>query len=99
MEGSDEPNHHTAKRKRGGDNLSAVTNGGVDLSLLEELEKSRNSVEALDIKTVKKLVLSFERRLKDNIAARLKYPDQPEKFADSEIDLHEEIEKLNVIPK
>ncbi|KAI3502753.1 hypothetical protein L1887_31034 [Cichorium endivia] len=33
----------------------------------------------------------------DNIAARLKYPDQPEKFADSEIELHEEIEKLKTL--
>ncbi|OIT02195.1 PREDICTED: beta-catenin-like protein 1 [Nicotiana attenuata] len=77
---------------------STATNGGIDLSLLEALEKSQqNPVEALDLKTVKKLVLSFERRLKENIAARLKYPDQPEKFADSEVELHEEIEKLKIV--
>ncbi|CAN4078446.1 unnamed protein product [Withania somnifera] len=77
---------------------SATTNGGIDLSLLEALEKSQqNSVEVLDIKTVKKIVLAFERRLKENIAARLKYPDQPEKFADSEVELHEEIEKLKIL--
>ncbi|VVA96245.1 unnamed protein product [Arabis nemorensis] len=40
----------------------------VDLSLLEALEKSsQNPVEAVDVKTLKKLVLSFERRLRDNI--------------------------------
>ncbi|XP_055804740.1 uncharacterized protein LOC129873635 [Solanum dulcamara] len=77
---------------------SVTTNGGIDLSLLEALEKSQqNPVEVLDIKTVKKLVLAFERRLKENIAARLKYPDQPEKFADSEVELHEEIEKLKLL--
>lgn len=77
---------------------SAAANGGIDLSLLEALEKSQqNPVEVLDIKTVKKLVLAFERRLKENIAARLKYPDQPEKFADSEVELHEEIEKLKIL--
>lgn len=77
---------------------SAAANGGIDLSLLEALEKSQqNPVEALDIKTVKKFVLAFERRLKENIAARLKYPDQPEKFADSEVELHEEIEKLKIL--
>jgi len=71
---------------------------GVDLSLLEALEKSsHNAVEALDLKTLKKLVLSFERRLRDNIAARLKYVENPEKFADSEVDLHDDLQKLKVL--
>ncbi|XP_027075333.1 uncharacterized protein [Coffea arabica] len=100
--------NHAAKRKRDysdydngddGRSASAPSNGEeIDLSLLEALEKSQqNPVEALDIKTLKKLVLAFERRLKDNTAARLKYPDQPEKFADSEVELHEEIEKLKIL--
>jgi beta-catenin-like protein 1 len=72
-------------------------NGDFDLSLLEAVERSQSTVEVLDLKTLKKLVLSFERKLRDNIAARLKYPDQPEKFADSEIELHEEIEKLKIL--
>ncbi|VVA96249.1 unnamed protein product [Arabis nemorensis] len=70
----------------------------VDLSLLEALEKSsQNPVEAVDVKTLKKLVLSFERRLRDNIAARLKYVENPEKFADSEVDLHDDLQKLKVL--
>lgn len=69
----------------------------IDLSLLEAVEKSQSSVEILDLRTLKKLVLSFERRLKENIAARLKYPEQPEKFADSEVDLHEELQKLKIL--
>lgn len=82
----------TGKRKR--DNPS----NDIDFSLLEELEKTQPTSETtIDIKTLKKLVLSFERKLKDNIAARLKYPDQPEKFADSEIELHDEIEKLKIL--
>ncbi|XAR73622.1 hypothetical protein NMG60_11007657 [Bertholletia excelsa] len=76
---------------------AASNDHGVDLSLLEAVEKSQSAVEVLDQKTLKKLVLSFERRLKDNIEARLKYPDQPEKFADSEIELHEEIQKLKIL--
>ncbi|XP_030474670.2 uncharacterized protein LOC115692055 [Syzygium oleosum] len=71
--------------------------GGVDLSLLEAVERSQSAVEVLDLKTLKKLVLAFERRLKENIEARLKYPDQPERFADSEIELHEELQKLKVL--
>ncbi|KAK2979220.1 hypothetical protein RJ640_009618 [Escallonia rubra] len=78
---------------------SPTATAEVDLSLLEALESSQTAaaLEALDLKGLKKLVLAFERRLRDNIAARLKYPDQPEKFADSEIELHDEIEKLKVL--
>ncbi|PIA64087.1 hypothetical protein AQUCO_00201404v1 [Aquilegia coerulea] len=94
-------NNNATKRKRE-ENESHFENGNnnnnIDLSLLEALEKSsHSSVEVLDLRTLKKLVLSFERRLRDNIEARLKYPDQPEKFADSEIELHEEIEKLKIL--
>lgn len=69
----------------------------VDLSLLEAVEKSQTSIQALDLKTLKRLVLAFERKFRDNIAARLKYPDTPEKFADSELELHDEIEKLKIL--
>ncbi|GLU10598.1 hypothetical protein SLE2022_273910 [Rubroshorea leprosula] len=69
----------------------------IDLSLLEAVEKSQSTVDVLDIRTLKKLVLSFERRLKENIEARLKYPTQPERFADSEIDLHDELQKLKIL--
>ncbi|KAL5574297.1 hypothetical protein UlMin_023894 [Ulmus minor] len=91
--------NHGGKRKRDDSNTPNVpsTAGEIDLSLLEAIEKSQAAIEALDLRTLKKLVLSFERRLKDNIAARLKYPNQPERFADSEIELHEELQKLKVL--
>ncbi|OAY83833.1 Beta-catenin-like protein 1 [Ananas comosus] len=87
--------HH--KRKRDG---SPAENGGgaVDLSLLEAVERSQNGgAEALDARAVKKLVLSFERRLRDNLEARMKHPEEPERFADSEVELHGEIERLRVL--
>ncbi|XP_050228754.1 uncharacterized protein LOC126677975 [Mercurialis annua] len=97
----------TSKRKRDSSAASAsasspppLYNGDtIDFSLLEALENSQkeNAVEALDIRTLKKLVLSFERRYKENIEARLKYPDQPDKFADSELELHQEIQKLKIL--
>ncbi|CAA2999619.1 beta-catenin 1 [Olea europaea subsp. europaea] len=90
------------KRKRDDSSDSpppaSFANGGVDLSLLEALEKAQHTpVETLDLKTVKKLALSFERRLNANTAARLKYPDQPDKFADSEMELHDELQKLKIL--
>ncbi|KAF5737722.1 beta-catenin-like protein 1 [Tripterygium wilfordii] len=72
-------------------------NSNIDLSLLEALEKSQSSVEVVDLRSLKKLVLSFERRLKENIEARLKYPEQPDRFADSEVELHDELQKLKVL--
>ncbi|KAK9117965.1 hypothetical protein Scep_016058 [Stephania cephalantha] len=103
MEVGDHRNRSTKRRRDDEDDLNnhstenASNGDAFDLSLLEAVEKSRNAVEVLDIKTLKKLVLSFERRLRDNIEARLKYPDQPDKFADSEIQLHDEIEKLKIL--
>ncbi|XP_072966370.1 uncharacterized protein [Typha angustifolia] len=94
-----ETNH---KRKRDGSppiSPSPGENGGVDLALLEAVEKSHAAagVEVLDLRAAKKLVLSFERRLRDNLEARMKHPDQPDRFADSEIDLHGELERLKVL--
>ncbi|GKV00263.1 hypothetical protein SLEP1_g12982 [Rubroshorea leprosula] len=82
------------KRKR---DSAAAVDGDIDLSLLEAVEKSQSTVDVVDIRTLKKLVLSFERRLKENIEARLKYPNQPERFADSEVDLHDDLQKLKIL--
>ncbi|KAH7280224.1 hypothetical protein KP509_37G056700 [Ceratopteris richardii] len=71
--------------------------GQVDLSLLEALEKSHETAEVLDLRGLKKLVLSFERKLRDNLEARMKYADHPEKFVESEVDLDEEIKKLHAL--
>ncbi|XP_062107656.1 uncharacterized protein LOC133818657 [Humulus lupulus] len=87
--------NHGAKRKR--HENETISSNDIDLSLLEAVEKSQGSVELLDLRSLKKLVLSFERRLKDNIAARLKFPQQPDRFADSELELHEELHKLRVL--
>ncbi|EXC06273.1 hypothetical protein L484_001165 [Morus notabilis] len=88
------------KRKRGESvSTSTAATDVVDLSLLEAVEKSQSAAAdvVVDIKTLKKLVLSFERRLRDNIAARLKHPNNPDKFADSEVDLHDDLQKLKVL--
>ena len=100
-------NARSALKRKRNDAIEPFDNGtaaaattdvsSIDLSLLEAVEKSQTTVEVLDLKTLKKLVLAFERRLRDNIEARLKYPDQPDKFADSEIELHEEIQRLKTL--
>ncbi|CAK8566182.1 unnamed protein product [Lathyrus sativus] len=90
-------NSRIQSSKRKFDDTVSSSSNGVDLSLLEAIEKSQTTIEAVDNRTLKKLVLSFERRLKENIEARLKYPNQPDRFADSELELHEELHKLKVL--
>ncbi|KAJ7569069.1 hypothetical protein O6H91_01G059700 [Diphasiastrum complanatum] len=69
----------------------------VDFALLEALEGSAEAVEALDLRGLKKMVLSFERKLRDNLEARMKYMEQPEKFVESEVDLDEELKKMHAL--
>ena len=51
----------------------------------------------LDAKGLRRLVLGFEKRVAENLEARLKYAEQPEKFMESEVDLDEEVNKLKVL--
>lgn len=48
----------------------------------------------LDDTAVKKLVLNFEKKALKNREMRIKFPDQPEKFMESEIDLHEALQVI-----
>ena len=51
----------------------------------------------LDEKALRKLVLAFERRYAANQAARMKHPDAPEKFVDSDVDLDESLRALSAL--
>merc|ERR1719376_1406303 len=52
---------------------------------------------ALDETRLKKLVLNFEKRATKNQELRIKFPDEPTKFLNSEVDLDESIQELRVI--
>jgi hypothetical protein len=58
--------------------------------MLDETEE----VEALDAGAVKKMVLGLEKKLTKNHEMRMKFAGHPSKFAESEIDLDDEIKKL-----
>ncbi|RLN09412.1 hypothetical protein C2845_PM11G21050 [Panicum miliaceum] len=76
------------KRKRPDEPTPATAD--VDLS-------AADAVEVLDLRAAKRLLLAFERRLRDNLEARMKYPDDPARFADSEIALHAEADRLRLL--
>jgi len=52
---------------------------------------------ALDETQVKKIILQFEKKALKNQENRIKFPDQPEKFMESEMELHDAIQELHNI--
>jgi beta-catenin-like protein 1 len=60
----------------------------MDLSLLEALEKSQSAVEVLDQRTLKKLVLSFERCLKDPTTSYMCKKKQKKKWVSNANVIH-----------
>lgn len=48
-------------------------------------------------RSLKQLLVSFQRKIKQNQVMRMKHEGQPEKFMDSEVELHKEISELYAI--
>ena len=51
----------------------------------------------MDAGAVKRMLLSFEKKVLKNQEMRIKFPDMPEKFMESELELNDEIQTLHVI--
>jgi len=49
----------------------------------------------LDEAGVKKILLSFEKKTTKNQELRIKFPDQPEKFMESEMELHDAVQEMH----
>lgn len=65
--------------------------------ILRFVENETTEGDVLDETSVKKLVLNFEKKTLRNREMRIKFPDQPEKFMDSEIDLYEALQELSAV--
>eukprot|EP01038_Epipyxis_sp_PR26KG_P004880 gene4880-6837_t len=63
--------------------------------LLREAESTE--IAQLDSNSLKQLLLNFEKKITKNQKMRMKYPDEPEKFLDSEMELHAEIQELYAV--
>lgn len=46
---------------------------------------------------LKSLLVSFEKKITKNQKLRVKYPNDPDKFMASEVELHEEIQELHTV--
>ncbi|KAL0112501.1 hypothetical protein PUN28_012075 [Cardiocondyla obscurior] len=65
--------------------------------ILKYVETEAPEVEALDEATLKRMILLFEKRALRNQEMRVKFPDQPEKFLESEVELHETLQELHIV--
>eukprot|EP00316_Scyphosphaera_apsteinii_P000792 CAMPEP_0119320110 /NCGR_PEP_ID=MMETSP1333-20130426/51482_1 /TAXON_ID=418940 /ORGANISM="Scyphosphaera apsteinii, Strain RCC1455" /LENGTH=558 /DNA_ID=CAMNT_0007326739 /DNA_START=35 /DNA_END=1711 /DNA_ORIENTATION=- len=63
----------------------------------KDLEQSQVDVAQVDVNSMKRMVLSVEKRINENMQMRMKYPDRPEKFMDSELELYQELKRLHVL--
>uniref|UniRef100_A0A8D0HSP4 Beta-catenin-like protein 1 n=1 Tax=Sphenodon punctatus TaxID=8508 RepID=A0A8D0HSP4_SPHPU len=63
----------------------------------KEGEEEEDEDEPLDESSVKKMILTFEKRSYKNQELRIKFPDNPEKFMESELDLNDIIQEMHVI--
>ncbi|UYV80349.1 CTNNBL1, partial [Cordylochernes scorpioides] len=64
-------------------------------ALPDEQEEQMDAV--LDEAALKKLILNFEKKILKNQELRIKFPEFPEKFMDSELELHDVIQELHVV--
>lgn len=53
--------------------------------------------EALDEVGIKKIILNFEKKILKNREMRIKFPDSPEKFMESEMEVHEILQEMRVL--
>ena len=62
-----------------------------------DAEEQNLSVDALDANSLKRLILLVEKQINGNMALRMKYPDQPERFLDSELELFQALKGLHAV--
>ena len=61
------------------------------------LTEAEAVVEQLDSNSLKQLLLSFEKKITRNLKLRMKNSEEPEKFMESELELHADINELYAI--
>ncbi|XP_055638811.1 beta-catenin-like protein 1 [Toxorhynchites rutilus septentrionalis] len=67
------------------------------LDILRFVESEEAEGEILDDAGLKKILLLFEKRILKNQEMRIKFPDNPEKFMESEIELNDIIQELHAV--
>merc|ERR1719225_1960186 len=87
-----------AKGARGDQDVSSSQREKID-KILEKGED--HETVSLDEAGVKKILLGFEKKVSRNQEMRIKFPDQPDKFMMSEMELHDgvrELQNVSTVP-
>jgi beta-catenin-like protein 1 len=89
-------------KKRKLETSAAEVDDDAGLTQEEKIAKILDAGDKVDIQnltatSIKSMLLAFEKRINKNQMMRMKYPDQPDKFMDSEIELDEQLKKLRLI--
>uniref|UniRef100_A0A1B0CNH3 Beta-catenin-like protein 1 n=1 Tax=Lutzomyia longipalpis TaxID=7200 RepID=A0A1B0CNH3_LUTLO len=67
------------------------------LNIMRYVETEAADVDVLNDAGLRKLVLIFEKRVLRNQEMRIKFPENPEKFMETELELHEVLQQLHAI--
>ncbi|XP_055607376.1 beta-catenin-like protein 1 [Uranotaenia lowii] len=67
------------------------------IDILKLVESEEVEGEVLDETSLKKILLLFEKRVLKNQEMRIKFPENPEKFMESEIELNDVIQELHAV--
>lgn len=81
----------------GGVETEELTSDKKKLEKLMDQDEDEPEAEPVDESSVKKMILTFEKRSYKNQELRIKFPDNPEKFMESELDLNDIIQEMHVI--
>ena len=65
------------------------------LARLEEADKVGD--QTVDDVKLKRMILNFDKKIAKNQELRIKFPDDPAKFMNSEVELHDTIQELRVV--
>ncbi|XP_065185882.1 beta-catenin-like protein 1 [Sycon ciliatum] len=65
--------------------------------ILKMVEEANPEAPSLDSVSVKKMLLAFDRKVLKNREMRIKYPDTPQKFLESEMEVHDDLQQLHAL--
>lgn len=66
-------------------------------NIMKLVESEAAEIEPLDETNLKRMILLFEKRALRNQEMRVKFPDQPDKFMESELELHDVLQELHAV--
>lgn len=79
--------------------ITSSSSSKADTNIIDELldESEAAAITQLDASSLKQMLGSFEKKITKNQKLRMKHSDEPEKFMESECELHAELEALHLV--